>query len=583
MLKHSGFQVWQDSDADCCDSDLMMETTMVGAGAECPVCQVTFATNQSMMRHRKTVHEAVKSFQCNICLKSYTQAWTLKAHRLTHSEKRPWKCWCGSGFAEKKSLTTHQKARHSDENAFVCKHCSEKFGAAQSLRKHEKRKHENKHSCDQCGETFKLGSYFRKHILNNHNGTEASKKLVEMWDKRLGIVPDESVGDLKVNVTELSNETEPGPLNLDSDATKNSSCPENDTSLGSKPPEQKFNFSANELDAASSLFEFDDNSNAKEETNDNMIINSDEEEVDTALERSEDVKSIIKDAPDAFIPSLPLFLAEQDDNGHFPCDVCDHMFPLKSELRMHKLFEHEGLRFECAVCGGIFLNQSEMKEHKRLCSKSPIKSEKGKRQPLVCDICGFVARRPDALRQHRSSRHDGVSFNCDKCSKVFMQKRNLKFHIEQMHESEPILCDQCDFKTQREDTLRRHKFKLHGTPEDRSNLKQILCDVCEFSTHRLDSLQNHKLSVHQGIRFNCPECEKTFTQERNVKTHIKAIHLNETTLSCHRCEYTTLWKNSMHQHIKTKHEGVVYKCQICLKALSSQRQLQKHIEALHSC
>ena len=224
-----------------------------------------------------------------------------------------------------------------------------------------------------------------------------------------------------------------------------------------------------------------------------------------------------------------------------------------------------------------------MKEHKRSCSSSPVKSEKGNREPLVCDLCGFVARRPDAMRQHRLSRHEGVSFKCDKCPKVFMQERNLKSHVKQVHESEPLLCDQCDYKTQREDTLKKHKMNMHGKPEDRNDLNKIACDACEFSTTRLDTLRHHKLSVHQGVRYNCPECDKFFTQERNMKMHVKVIHLRETILSCDQCEYTTLWKDSMHQHIKTKHEGVAYECHICLRSLSSQRQLQKHVEVVHNC
>ena len=578
------------------DSDFTMED---GRTRECPVCQTTFASNQSMMRHKKTVHEAIKSFQCDICLKSYTQAWTLKAHRLTHSEKKPWKCWCGTGFAEKKFLIKHQKVRHTEGNpppSFPCKHCNKEFGYAYGLRKHIKRKHENKHSCEQCGDSFKLGSDFRNHILDTHNGTEASKKLIDLWDKSLGIVPAENDGESKVaDMKEILKETEHVRPNLNNDTAKDSSCTENVTSMRSIPTEwvedsleSECEVESNlgkELDADSEVFECNDNSNDDDNTaNDNIMEfdKSNDEHMDTE-EKPEDITSKIKDRPETFIPSLPLFLAEQDANGLFPCDICNHMFPMKGELRIHKLFEHEGLRFQCAVCRGIFFSQLEMKEHKRLCSSSLVKSEKGNRDPLVCDLCGFVARRPDAMRQHRLSRHEGVSYKCDKCPKEFMQERNLKLHVKQVHESEPLLCDQCDYKTQREDTLKKHKMNMHGSPNDRNDLNKIFCDACEFSTTRLDTLRNHKLSVHQGVRYNCPECDKFFTQERNMKMHIKVIHLRETELSCDQCEYTTLWKDSMHQHIKTKHEGVAYECHICLKSLSSQRQLEKHIEVVHNC
>ena len=163
-----------------------------------------------------------------------------------------------------------------------------------------------------------------------------------------------------------------------------------------------------------------------------------------------------------------------------------------------------------------------------------------------------------------------------------MQERNLKSHIRQIHESEPLLCDQCDYKTQREDTLKKHKMNKHGSPEKRNNLNKIECDACDFTTTRLDGLREHKLSVHQGIRYNCPQCAKTFTQERNMKMHVRMIHERKTILSCDQCDYTTSWKDSLHQHIKTKHEGVVYECPICLRALASSRQVQQHIKTVHS-
>ena len=110
--------------------------------------------------------------------------------------------------------------------------------------------------------------------------------------------------------------------------------------------------------------------------------------------------------------------------------------------------------------------------------------------------------------------------------------------------------------------------------------KRLSCVFCGKEVSEVH-MQRHIRSVHQGVRYNCPECDKFFTQERNMKMHVKVIHLRETILSCDQCEYTTLWKDSMHQHIKTKHEGVAYECHICLKSLSSQRQLQKHIEVVH--
>ena len=662
------------------------------AGNECPVCHITFASTQSMVRHKSSVHEAKSSHvQCDICHKRYTQAWTLKAHRRTHFEKKPWKCWCGAGFSEKKYLTNHEKTKHGG-GAFTCEHCDQEFGYAHVLRLHIKRKHQNKHSCEQCGETFKAGGDYRNHVISLHSDTEATKRLLDKWDRSLGLVPSENIVDNKEQAKDIEHGVEPSYLNRpneitpeEDDGDEGSSFvqdkesmelehgepthfkvvpeenadeledddvtePDKGMDFGEsihfdrtpeimpaekdgkvnvadvKEPAREIEFGestlpysagapmnelkekgrifeddlqkltstelkddlvakeirqdfVNEMDVDADMCEFNDNSNAEENTtNDNLLGSSNKED----RVKDKDKETISQDGSLIFIPSLPLFLAQEDCNGLFPCDLCHRVLSFKDELRMHKLLEHEGLRFECSLCTSVFLSQLEMKRHKLSCSRSPVKKEKSEPTSLVCDLCGFVAKRPDALRQHKASKHDGISFKCDKCPKVFMQERNLKIHMRQIHESEPLLCDQCDYKTQREDTLKKHKMNMHGSPEKRNNLNKIECDACDFTTTRLDGLREHKLSVHQGIRYNCPQCAKTFTQERNMKMHVRMIHEKKTTLSCDQCDYTTSWKDSLHQHIKTKHEGVFFECPICLRALASSRQVQQHIKTVHN-
>ena len=39
-----------------------------------------------------------------------------------------------------------------------------------------------------------------------------------------------------------------------------------------------------------------------------------------------------------------------------------------------------------------------------------------------------------------------------------------------------------------------------------------------------EGLKNHVRTIHEGIRYQCDYCEKSFTQQNNLKLHIKNTH-----------------------------------------------------------
>ena len=114
---------------------------------ECPVCQLGFATIGSMIRHKRSVHEKIKKWKCDICGKSYTSSQTLIDHKMKHSESdnKPWKCkepGCIQAYAESQKLRLHRKKAHTKkEDMIQCGYCEKEFVFKTRLRHHQHQVH----------------------------------------------------------------------------------------------------------------------------------------------------------------------------------------------------------------------------------------------------------------------------------------------------------------------------------------------------------------------------------------------------------------------------------------------------------
>ena len=519
---------------------------VIGDKTECPACGKVFVSKQSMLRHKQTVHDGVRKHKCDLCDKSYTQSHSLKAHKLLHTNKKPWLCWCGKSYAEKATLVKHQNVKHDNSGQrYPCNICRKEFGTNGNRRNHEKGVHGRPHQCGQCNEAFKVGSDLRTHILGIHANTEFTRNLVQEWDKTLGLDPETAPSDDK-----------------------------------SKIEDQGF------LSEEDSEVNFAHLLSVKKERN------SCEETV-----------------------YQKLFVADHNEHGLFECDACDLMFDLRDELKYHKLVEHEGLRFECAQCSELFLSQADLGVHEKShestseasssvkeepSAVSPIKNftqslggksenlelsiSYSRRKPkggdfwLECDICGFAANRPDRLREHML-QHDGIRHECKQCDKTFSQWRNLKSHIQKVHEAEPLLCDECDYTTTRKDSLRLHKESKHQGVEYK-------CDMCSASYNRQKTLMRHKKSMHSGNRFNCEQCDFTSNLEEHVKSHTLKHHEGNK-LYCEFCEASYCSKKDLQNHIASKHlktdtvRDKRFICVLCNKTYVSKKDLKRHSEATH--
>ncbi|XP_043577870.1 histone-lysine N-methyltransferase MECOM-like isoform X3 [Bombus pyrosoma] len=88
-----------------------IRTHHVGARSHaCTECGKTFATSSGLKQHTH-IHSSVKPFQCEVCLKAYTQFSNLCRHKRMHADCRMQiKCVkCGQSFSTVTSLSKHKR------------------------------------------------------------------------------------------------------------------------------------------------------------------------------------------------------------------------------------------------------------------------------------------------------------------------------------------------------------------------------------------------------------------------------------------------------------------------------------------
>ncbi|CAH8613132.1 unnamed protein product [Dicrocoelium dendriticum] len=143
---------------------------------ECQLCQKTFGHAISLCQH-ESVHCSDRHFQCGECGKTFKRSSTLSTHLLIHSDTRPYPCqYCGKRFHQKSDMKKHTYT-HTGEKPYVCLQCGKAFSQSSNLITHS-RKHTGfkPFSCLHCMRAFQRKVDLRRHMETQHESIQPSTK-----------------------------------------------------------------------------------------------------------------------------------------------------------------------------------------------------------------------------------------------------------------------------------------------------------------------------------------------------------------------------------------------------------------------
>ena len=153
---------------------------------ECNVCNGSFKTKRILKLHMERkdcekVHSCddcgkkskfslenhknycpAKSYECDICQKSFKNRNMLEHHQVRHANKKEFECnECGKRFNIKSDLNVHQRI-HIGEKNFHCKDCGKSFLGSSQLKNHQYVHSEAREFLCHCGKGFKTSYALKK-------------------------------------------------------------------------------------------------------------------------------------------------------------------------------------------------------------------------------------------------------------------------------------------------------------------------------------------------------------------------------------------------------------------------------------
>ena len=70
----------------------------------------------------------------------------------------------------------------------------------------------------------------------------------------------------------------------------------------------------------------------------------------------------------------------------------------------------------------------------------------------------------------------------------------------------------------------------------------------------MDKLDWRSVKPNEDGRFNCFDCNGTFSTRSNAKIHYKTVHMKENKFYCKVCEEYFTSANDLNQHLKASHK-----------------------------
>ena len=134
--------------------------------------------------------------------------------------------------------------------------------------------------------------------------------------------------------------------------------------------------------------------------------------------------------------------------------------------------------------------------------------------------------------------------------KVFADRGSLRFHNRAVHEGIKYQCDLCDKSYLQEFALKKHVKHYH------EGEKEFVCQMCGKAFTSPNYLRHHIAAVHEGSRkYKCKFCSKSYAHQEGMNNHIRTVH-EGVKYQCEFCEKTFTQSNNLKLHIAKQHEEI---------------------------
>ena len=180
----------------------------------------------------------------------------------------------------------------------------------------------------------------------------------------------------------------------------------------------------------------------------------------------------------------------------------------------------------------------------------------------TCSFCLLQYHDSYSRKRHEDKVHrkKAGEYGCDQCEKSFSNKNALQYHVDS-HRKLKVACDLCGFQSSSKVNLTLHK-QIHNAEANHE------CDECEKKFTNKRNLRRHEREVHFGRNFNvnfvedmddaqynikCEHCDLKFKRNSVLKRHEASVHSSSKIFQCIKCDKAFSRKDILTRHMKRMH------------------------------
>lgn len=194
---------------------------------------------------------------------------------------------------------------------------------------------------------------------------------------------------------------------------------------------------------------------------------------------------------------------------------------------------------------------------------------------LRCHHCPETFEKYGMLTRH--CRHLHSCLPKVLCCNRHFQKPHLADHMKYHLDNSAFRCQLCS-----KDYLSGHLLTMHQQTKHQLGESKHQCQICQHKFRSPNFLAIHMIK-HQDAsekpRYQCDQCDKSFTYESSLKGHVQRIHASNLTEMCDVCGlgFATKWILNAHKRNHTR-EAKSEQCDLCLRYF---QKLASHKKRVH--
>ena len=198
-------------------------------------------------------------------------------------------------------------------------------------------------------------------------------------------------------------------------------------------------------------------------------------------------------------------------------------------------------------------------------------NNEGKVNKVIRDDLNYGVDEYSIKIEENTTEDEQKAFACELCGDSFRKLSSLKVHKEKLHDGVLYQCTECDYEGTDFNAVKRHHKYKH---ED----KEYSCDYCDYKHSVLNRVTFHVAEKHGEKYIKCDSCDSAFATQRGLNRHKYKKHRNmDKKFKCEECDYKSVWASDITRHVQARHESGHYKCDKCSYIGKSPRNLKRHM------